>query len=246
MLIKAKTLAGCRLDALDGALGSVGDLLFDDRFWTVRYLVADTGGWLAERDVLISPYAVASVDGDERTVSVDLSKRQIEDSPGLDSHKPVSRQFEESYHSYFGWPAYWGGMLPWGGVAYLERTRKHWDDVGARERWDPDLRSTRDVAGHEVRATDGEIGHIEDFLVDDETWTIRYLVVATRSWWPGKKVIVSPLWIDSFSWSESRVQVGLTREEVRNSPEYSDVSVPSREYEASLHGHYNRLGYWDG
>jgi hypothetical protein len=244
MLDKAKTLEGCALSAHDGDIGTVKEFLFDDKFWTIRYLVADTGTWLAERLVLISPFALSSVNREDRTISVDLKKRQIEDSPKLDSHKPVSRQLETTYNSYYGWPAYWGGMLPSGSVEYLERTRKHWDEVAEREDWDPNLRGTGDVAGHEVQATDGEIGHIEDFIIDDKTWTIRYLVVSTRNWWPGKTVLISPEWIDSISWSESKVFVHLTRDAIRNSPEYTDESSLTREYEASLHRHYDRKDYW--
>jgi len=94
MLIKAKTLEGFKLDSLDGEIGKVKEFYFDDRHWTIRYLVAETGTWLADRQVLISPYALSSVDKEAKNIAVDLTKKQIEDSPPLDSHKPVSHQYD--------------------------------------------------------------------------------------------------------------------------------------------------------
>lgn len=245
MFLKAKDLRGLKLRATDGDIGKVEEFLFDDRFWTVRYLVADTGGWLSTRQVLISPYALGSVDGLGGTISVDLTKSQVEGSPPLDTDKPVSRQFEESYSWYYGWPQYWGGTLAWGAFAHVERAREHWDKVGKDEHWDVHLRSTNGMDGYGVHAKDGNIGHVEDFIIDEKTWTIRYLVVGTRNWWPSKKVVIPPQWIDSISWADSKVVLDLTQDAVRNSPEFTEESLLTREYETSLHGHYNRRGYWD-
>ena len=114
MLNKAKTLKGYKLNSLDGEIGKVKEFYFDDQHWTVRYLVAETGTWLAERQVLISPYALGPVDRAEQDVVVDLTKKQIEDSPFLDSDKPVSLQFQESFHGYYDIPMYWAGPNSWG------------------------------------------------------------------------------------------------------------------------------------
>ena len=101
MLSKAKTLEGYKLDSLDGEIGKVKEFYFDDRHWTIRYLVAETGNWLADRQVLISPYALAAVNKEAKNIAVDLTKKQIEDSPSLDSDKPVSRQFEQAYYGHY-------------------------------------------------------------------------------------------------------------------------------------------------
>ena len=156
------------------------EFYFDDRHWTIRYLVADTGNWLTGRQVLISPYALNSVMNSEHQISVALTKKQIENSPSLDSHKPVSRQFEEDYYGYYGWPTYWSGSSVWGDHPYIERNRNKWGEFtkGAKV-WDRHLRSTREVTGYHLQALDGEIGHLEDFVLDDETWAIRYLIVNT-------------------------------------------------------------------
>ncbi len=245
MLHRAKTLTGYRLQSLDGEIGRVKQFLFDDQHWAVRYLVADTGNWLTGRQVLISPYALGVVNGEAHDVLVALTRRQIRESPSLNTDAPVSRQFEERYYDYYGWPVYWSDQYMWGPYPSIERDpeKLSTSNRGGKP-WDPHLRSTHDVAGHHVHATDGEIGHVDDFLIDDETWAIRYLVVDTRNWWPGKRILVSPRWIESISWPEARVSVSLSRQAIRNAPEYNEESLPTREYETTLHGHYNRPGYW--
>ncbi|MGD0883540.1 MAG: PRC-barrel domain-containing protein [Thermodesulfovibrionales bacterium] len=246
MLNKAKTLKGYSLQNTDGeTMGKVKEFYFDDHHWTIRYLVADTGNWLTGRQVLISPYALVAVNSDTHDIVTDLTKKQIEDSPSLNSDKPVSRQFEETYYGYYGWPPYWGGPYMWGYYPYIVRDREKWREAHQGEKaWDPHLRSTHDVSGHHIQASDGVIGHIEDFIIDDETWAIRYLIIDTRNWWPGKKVLVSPQWIERVSWQESKVFVNLSRETIKHSPEYTEESLLTRDYEAMLHRHYNRQGYW--
>ena len=245
MLCKVKTLTGYTLDSLDGEIGKAKDFYFDDLHWTVRYLVADTGNWLREKQVLISPYALVAVVKEERHITVELTKKQIEDSPSLDSDKPVSRQFEEAYYGYYGWPMYWNGPNVWGAYPHLMRDREKWKQPNLNEnKWDPHLRSTHDMSGHHIQATDGGIGHVTDFIIDDETWTIRYLIIDTQNWWPGKKVLVSPQWIERVSWSESKVFVDLPRDAIKQAPEYIEDSLTTRDYESGLHRHYNRKGYW--
>ncbi len=245
MLYKAKTLKGYKLSSLDGEIGTIKEFYFDDRHWAVRYLVADTGNWLMDRQVLISPHALNTVNNGGQYISVDLTKKQIEESPSLDSHKPVSRQFEVSYYGHYGWPMYWAGSSMWGPYPYIvherDKSRKPTKDEKA---WDPHLRSTHEVSDYYIQAADGEIGHVEDFVIDDETWAIRYLIIDTRNWWPGKKVLVSPQWIERVSWDESKIFVNLNREKIKLSPEYTEDSLLTRDYETGLHRHYNRQGYW--
>jgi hypothetical protein len=245
MLFTANALKGFKLDSFDGEIGEVSEFYFDDHHWAIRYLVADTGGWLTGRQVLISPYALVAAIKEDSTIAVNLTKQQIEDSPSLDSDKPVSRQFELNYNGYYGWPMYWGGPLMWGAYPYLVRDPNQWNMPTETEKsWDPHLRSTNAVTGNHIQAIDGEIGHVEDFIIDDETWAIRYLVVDTRNWWPGKKVLVSPEWIESVSWSDLKVHVKLTRDAIKASPEYTEEALITRDYESGLFRHYGRDGYW--
>jgi uncharacterized protein YrrD len=238
MLDKAKTLTGYTMHSLDGEIGKVEDFYFDDRDWTIRYLVADTGEWLVSRQVLISPNSLAAVDRERQFISVKLTRDQIEHSPSLNRHKPVSRQFEQEYAVFYGLPMYWG--FPHDGPTAESLPV----DRNAKKRGDPDLRSTHDVSGHHVAATGGEIGHVEGFLIDDQTWAIRYLIVDTHDWLPGKKVLISPKWVERVSWSEKQVVVDLAREAIEKAPEYVDGSPVTREHEVALHRHYSRPGYW--
>ena len=245
MLRRAKQLTDYKLGARDGEIGKVKEFYFDDQSWTVRYLIADTGGWLTGRQVLISPYALEPANERSEVIPVDLTKSQIEQSPSLAVDRPVSRQYESDYYSYYCWPGYWGGPYTWGLSAYPTRGRNGWSEASRRaEDEDPHLRSTMDVTGHDIQARDGEIGHVEDFVIDDETWAIRYLIVDTKNWWPGKKVLISTRWIERISWEESKVFINLTREAIRQGPEYTDETLITRDHETKLHRHYNREGYW--
>jgi len=246
MLSKAELLNGYSIqNGKNEIIGTVKDLYFDDRHWTVRYLVANTGKWLTGRKVLLSPYALVAVNADRKNIVANLTKQQIEDSPSLDSDKPVYLQFEESYYGYYGWPNYWGGPYNWGNYPYIEHDSEKWNNCPKNEKkYDHHLRSSHEVTGYHIQAEDGELGHVEDFIIDDETWTIRYLIVNTNNWWVGKSVLVSPLWIERVSWSERKVVIDLTRETIKLAPEFTDQSLLTRDYEAKLYGHYNRMGYW--
>jgi hypothetical protein len=247
MLSTAKTLKGYRLEGLDGKIGKAKEFYFDDRHWTIRYLVADTGYWLPGRQVLISPYSLVAIQRDifDPEIKIDLTKAQIEASPPLDSDKPVSRQCELAFYGHYLFPMYWGGPYSWGPYPYPMRDRGQWKTSTQPEKaGDHHLRSTNGVSGHHIQALDGEIGHVADFIIDDETWAIRYLIVDTHNWWPGKKVLVSPQWIERVSWGERKVFVNLDRETIKQSPEYTEESLLTRDYEIKLHGHYKRKGYW--
>ena len=251
MLTKTTRLNGFAIRATDGELGTVDQLYFDDETWAIRYLMVETGGWLDGRSVLISPMSVVHTDWQARRVDVALTKRQVENSPDIDTHKPVSRQHEAEYLGYYGYPYYWGGPYLWGPEFYpagliipTTASTEAMADRIRRESADSRLRSTEAVTGYNMEAADGEIGHVDGFLVDDETWAIRYVEVATRNWWPGKKVLVSPAWIERVSWEESKVYVGLSRESIKSGPEYVEAMPITREYEDRLYLHYGRPPYW--
>ncbi len=249
MLLKAKTLNGFKLDSLDGEMGKAKEFYFDDQDWTIRYLVADTGGWLSGRRVLISPQALVAAIEAEEHIAINLTRKQIEDSPSMNTDKPVSRQQEDELHAYYGWAAYWG-VGPFAGAGYpvpgyLPEVARNPNVPEAETEGDPQLRSTQEVSGYRIHAVDGEIGHVADFVIDDETWAIRYLIVDTKNWWPGKRVLISPQWIERISWNESKVFVNLDRETIQRSPEYTDDSLLTRDYESGLYHHYQREGYWN-
>ncbi|MGI4789085.1 MAG: PRC-barrel domain-containing protein [Janthinobacterium lividum] len=220
MLREIKKLHGIILRTTDGELGSVDEILFDDRTWTVRYLVVNTGGWLSGRQVLITPAAFGVLDWEQRVLNVNLTRTQVEDSPGIETDEPVSRQWEAEMHDYYGWPYYWcvGAMGLVGGSWYssplmIPAASEAAADLGAAH-----LTSTKDVTGYVVAARDGDIGHVEDFLVDDETWQIRCLAVDTRDWWPGKQVLLPLDWVGQISWPAGTVTAEVTRDQIKSAP----------------------------
>jgi hypothetical protein len=251
MLRNTTQLEGLTIRATDGELGTVDELYFDDETWAIRYLTVETGGWLSGRQVLISPISVIQADWQAKRLDVALTKRQVEKSPNIATDKPVSRQHEFTYCGNYGYEYYWGGPYLWGSSYYpgrfaTPRTASTEDmaDQIERESGDSHLRSTKAVTGYHIEASDGEIGHVDGFIVDDEDWAIRYIEVATKNWWPGKKVLVSPAWIERVSWEDSKVYAGLTREAIKNAPEFVDVTSITREYEDRLYSHYGRAAYW--
>lgn len=245
MLNQAKKLESFSLLSLDGEIGIIKYFYFDDKHWAIRYVVVDTGNWIISKNVLLSPYSLSSVDSENKIIFIDSTKHQIESSPSTNSEDPISEEFEVDYYGFYGFPMYWGGPYMWGPSPYIVRDRNLWKKFSNGEKaWNPNLRSTREVSGYEIHAADGEIGHVVDFIIDDETWAIRYLVIDTQNWWPGKKVLLSPLWIERVSWSESQVFVKMSRSTIKESPEFIEEDMFNREYEIKLHQHYNHQGYW--
>ena len=251
MLVNASDIKGLTIRATDGDIGTVEELYFDDESWAVRYLTVETGGWLGGRRVLISPFAILRTDWDGRFLEVALTKQQVEDSPDIDTHLPVSRQHEAGYLGYYGYPNYWAGPFLWGPaatpvgfavpqVAFADAMADRVDTASP----DSHLRMTQEVTSYHIEATDGEIGHVDTFIVDDQIWAIRYVEIATRNWWPGKKVLLSPTWIEKVSWDHSMVKVALSREAIQTAPEYDEDIPISREYENKLYLHYGQPPYW--
>ncbi|MBP6671640.1 MAG: PRC-barrel domain-containing protein [Bacteroidetes bacterium] len=225
MLHNTTELYGDVLSALDGEIGSVKDFYFDDNNWVVRYLIVDTGSWLTGRAVLLSPHSFGNLDQLERKLNIQLTMGQIEKSPSIESHLPVSRQYERDYFTYYGFPAYWdgGGMWGAGGYPMLLPTL---DDAGTahksfHHRADKHLRSTQAVTGYTIHATDGEIGKVSGFMVDEKNWAIRDLVVETGSWFTGKEIKVPVSKVDRISYEDSTVYITLTKEDLQRTPEDS-------------------------
>jgi hypothetical protein len=248
MLRQYNSLKGYRLGATDGEIGKVEDLYLEDEKWTVRYLVADTGYWLPDRLVLLSPHAVRQVDDNEQVVHMALTRGQIEASPPITADEPVSRQFEREYYKYYGWPVYWTGPALWGPGPYplYYAPLEGGSPVEEQDQpANPHLRSAKEISGYHLQATDGELGHIADLIIDDANWAVRYLIADTGNWFPGKKVLIAPPWISQVSWERSAVAVDLPQAAIKQAPEYDHASAITREYEVALFKHYSRPGYWD-
>jgi hypothetical protein len=235
MLIAAKKLCKCVIEGADGTVGSVKDLLFDDRDWRVRYFDVDTGHWLSGRRVILSPQVIRTVDYIGQKLATPFDREIIKAGPPLEENLPVSRQKEIELAGHYAWGAYWANMA---------RAQGEQPEEG-----DPHLRSSKAVTGYRIEASDGEIGHVEDFIVDDQaiedgSWSIRYLVIDTRNWLPGKHVLVPPLWSDTVDWDTKHVKVEMTREQIKDSPEYDLDKAINRQYEEVFYDYYGRPRYW--
>jgi hypothetical protein len=266
MLRNMNELKKYTIHAIDGNIGHVTDCYFDDEGWAVRYLVVDTGNWLLSRKVLITPIAIGKPNWNEKTLPVGITKEQVKNSPDIDTDKPVSRQNEQDYLGYYGYPIYWGGEGLWGAGVYpglmlpdYPRPQPDPDTLSPaaskndarsklderRQHTDSHLFSCEAIIGYHIHATDGDIGHVSGMLIDEETWAIRYLIVDTSNWLLGHRVLIAPLWIEKVQWPERDVTVNLTRHAVKDAAPYEmDVDL-NRKYEIEIHQHYGRAGYWE-
>lgn len=253
MLRSMKSMTGLKIHARDGIVGDVFEFYFDDQSWTIRFLVVDTGKWLPGRRVLISPHAAGTPDWEKNELPVSLNKQQVEESPDISTEKPVSRQNEMDIFRHYGWPIYWDNDMSYvpaanyiGAQPDLVNDIRNNDAKSTQIRKDPHLRSSREVTGYSIQASDGEIGHVEDFIVDDSNWMIRYMVVETRKWLPGgRKMIIAPYWVKNIDWASSKVEVEMNKESINNSPEYDESKTVNREYESLLHDYYGKNKYWE-
>lgn len=232
MLRSTRDLHGYKVHATDGEAGHLGQFYFDDQTWKVRYIVVNVGNWLHRKEVLISPRSITKVDDFDNTIRTTLTTEQILNSAGTYTHKPVAFQQPTDIPIYFGWPPYYG---PRGSNI----------DVDSASENDPHLRTTEVVGGYHIMAADSEVGHIEDFIVDDQTWKILYAVADTRNWWPGKKVLLATDWISWLSQAEFNAYVNVLRERIVSAPEFDSEQPLTRDFEIKLYTHYKRLPYWE-
>jgi sporulation protein YlmC with PRC-barrel domain len=261
MLRRMMDMEGYSISATDGIVGQVKDYYFDDETWVIRYLIVETGAWLARRKVLISPAAINRPDWSESTIPAAITQEQVRNSPDIDTDKPVSRQHEIQYLEYYRYPHYWTGLGIWGAGAFPNATQRGlgsgWSGeqyrealdkldgakAGRQRNEDPRLRSGNTVIRYHVHATDGDIGHVQGILIDERTWAIHYLIVNTSNWWLGHEVLIAPEWISSVNWADSTVTVDVTRQAIKDAPPYDPAVSLDREHAARIHRHDGRDEY---
>ena len=243
-LRRCRELKQFMLQAKDGEIGSIEELYFDDKSWNVRYLIVNTGSWLFGRRVLLAPIAVKGLEDTELVIRINLTREQIETCPPVDAAKPISRTYETEYYRHFGWAPYWQPGPTQGTTPFVYPTTPQLLVNPAPIKEDqiehPHLRSSAEVAGYSIQASDGAVGHVEDEIVDDKRWVVQYLEVDTRNWLPGKKVLVAPAWIDQVSWGDQSVSLSLSREVIESAPAYDNLTMITPEYEAELIKHYEK------
>ena len=254
MIRSAKQMKKFEIVATDGRIGSIDDFYFDDERWAIRYVVVNTGRWLPGRRVLISPLSIGRIEWNEQRLLLSISRDQVKDSPGIDTHRPVSRGHERDYLDYYGYPYYWGHAGLWGAHAVpmmptpdeiaARRSRTAEAERKAAEQGDTHLRSASEVSGYVIRAVDGDLGHVEDVMFEDLSWAARYLVVDTSNWWFGKHVLIAPEWITDIHWPERSVSVNVTRQRLKSAPQYNRAQHVDRQWELAYYQHLLQPGYW--
>ncbi len=246
----ASGFQGYALEASDGEIGTVADFLFDDRTWAARWLVVDTGKWLTSRKVLLHPAAIGDADNERRELSVKLTRAQVQASPELSEHEPVSMQLERHLYDYYGWrPMAIESAFGANPIASKYSAPPLFvfsppaENVADPDDCDPHLRSIDSITGYHVEGHDGAIGKVEDLLIDDASWSFPYLVVDTGNWWSGKHVLISRHAVREISWADRQIRIEVSRHQVKASPPWTALGDVDPDYEKDLHHHYDWPGH---
>lgn len=239
MLLSLNSLVDYGIQTLDGPLGHARDYLFDDRSWHVRYVVVDTGRILPGRGVLLAPASFGQPDWESRKLPVNHTREEVKAAPSVASDRPVSQQEEEALHAYYQWAPYWAPGFPVA-APFIEPGAAETDNAGAATREENHLRSFKEVRGYHLHARDGEIGHVEDFILDDETWDLRMTIVETRNWLPGKLVPLAMHSLTRIDWETRSAAADLTRDQIQNGPEFDPSAPVNKELETRLYDYYGR------
>lgn len=226
----ASVMTGYAIAAADGRIGIVSDFLFDDTNWQIRWLVVETGDWLSRREVLLAPKMLGQLDSKGHAFTVELTMQQVKDSPDVDTDLPVSRQIETDIYNYYGWSPYWGDGIFSESYGYADAACSNTDDAH--------LRSVKAVTGYHIHANDGEVGHVEDFILEDADWSVHFLVVDTKNWWPGKQVLISPRSVQSIDWQDKLVNVDVNRQKIMDSPAYDASTMIDASYDDAFLTYY--------
>jgi uncharacterized protein YrrD len=244
----ASTLRGYAIEASDGGIGTIADVLFDDRTWRMRWLVVDTGNWLTGRMVLLHPQSLGRADYERRQLCVALTRAQVEGGPELSEHEPVSMQMERHLYDYYGWePVAMEGGFGINPIASKfsapPLVAPAADTAAPAGECDPHLRSLEAINHSHILGVDGALGKVEDLVIDEANWVVPYLVVDTGRWWSGKHVLVSRHAVQEISWAEREIRAGISRAQVKASPPWSALGDIDKDYEKDLHDHYDWPGH---
>ncbi|MCD5324844.1 MULTISPECIES: PRC-barrel domain-containing protein [Pontibacillus] len=255
MLLKGNLLEKFHLDANDGELGKVKDLYFDDKKWALRYMVVDTRKWLPGRKVVLSPSGIKEINVEDQLVHMNNDKESIRNSPTIEEEAPVSVQKEQEMANYYGWLPYWKGDSLWGTTGAPEMVGTEMAPQAPtvtenefNEEADHHLRSMNEIkgdeAGYQLETADGNAGFIDDFIIEDESWKIRYVVVKTVEKLGGKRILISPDWMETVDWGKKSIPVNLDYKQIQDAPEYDPDKPVTRDDEEKIYTAFHRPKYW--
>ena len=245
-LVKLNDIKTYYCEAADGKIGPYEDIYFDAYRFAVRFLLVDTQQWLPERKVILSPFTVGAIDDQNQLVYIELAQHQIKNSPPLATDQPVSRQYEEQYFKYYGWPPYWDSL------SWPNTLRVRASDISASlphrtlsSHIENNLHRASKILGYSVALTEGPIGKLNDFVIDTHYWVVRYMEIDTRNWLDHKNFsLITPSMILGIDWPEKRISVDVSRKTLQNAPPYDANEPISRDYESRLLKYYGEVNYW--
>jgi hypothetical protein len=240
-----KKLKKFSLEATDGEKGKVKNFLFDDDTWVIRYLEADLGNFFSEKRVLIPRQHLGKPLWDDKHFPVHLTVKEIENSPGLESDMPVSRQYETTLLAHYQVQPYWPEAM----AGYVGRESLLGPDYpfklprreGEIDEESTHLRSFSEVKGYYIKATDDLFGHIDDLIIDDADWQIVFAVIDTKNLTPWSKEVIVPIeLLEEISFPDKEVRIHLPKEEIKNAPAYDPDREWTPDYEAEVYNFYGR------
>jgi len=221
--------------ASDGRVGVVDDLYIEDGLGAIRYFVVDTGGWLMGQRVLVATSSVTGVAHISGRMSVALTRAQVQNGPAPESRLGLAPHGQHETADQYEWPHYHVpdvyedrtmlGVFVW--APPLDPVREPApEDAPA-----PTLRSVRELSGYHILATDGKIGHVDDFIIEQDDCRLRHLIVDTRNWLPGRRVLVEPEMVTGIEFRRKTISVNVNRQGIRGAPEFDPASLshPARE-----------------
>ncbi len=245
-------LIGYKIEAEDGHIGTVHDVLFDDEAWVVRYVVVDTGGWLLGRKVLVSPEAAHEPDEGHKTLQVKLTKQQVKDSPEVPIDPPLSREEEAQYRDHYRWPDYWDNVeafdrnamvniapeaMSLGTVAPAPPVAPPIPEVVA----DPMLRSARVIRGYKIHCgADEDVGEVTDFVIDGQAWTVPFLVVKLKDKDAADHVLIPASSIRRTGWKDKAIELDYESATVNSAPHFDETVKRDKLFLDGVATHYDR------
>lgn len=243
LLRHTQDLSPWTLCGMDGEVGFIYDLYFDDQSWAARYFTVNTGGWLSGRIVLIAPVAVIGIDAAHTSMRVNLQREQIAQAPAIDIAQPISRQYEIDHYQYYGWKPYWH-TDPTGlaGPAYNPDSSVMTLDkpLLPEPSEPPHLSKTDEMIGYQIHTRDGEVGQVQDLLVDEEDWVVRYAEVDTQKWSSGKIVLAQTRQVEQIDYPSRTLTMSLSRQAIQSAPAYDPTEPITPGYEMDLFQHYKK------
>ncbi len=239
MFISIKSIGAYSVHCTDGELGVLEAFHFDDRTWSIRYLVININSLLNPKRVLLLPTAAYELSWSDHSIKVNLNKKQVMNATPYSADLPVSVQHElldrKNFHTLYLSDPWSGSVLP----MWFPNTDKAGELVEVIG--DEDLRCTSMTIGYKVMASDKQAGKVVDMILDDHEWKIKYLVVDTNGFLPLGDVLLSVKHVDGFVTDDEIISIDISSDELKHCPKYDSNAPVNRDYVMKYYDYEGRL-----